>query len=204
MYKSPFKNKNLKQQFIPTIATIGTSILLIDKEIYNLSINNNLTNINTNISLGSEPEYILLGSTVIYASSLISRNKKFKTFSQTLFKSVTSNSIATQLLKSSIGRRRPSNNDIWTGPNNFTNNIYYSFPSGHASAIWTSATVIASYYNDKPLIKYLSYFTAISISCSRVITKQHYLSDVIAGSIIGYGIGKFYSSRYFNSLKSLD
>lgn len=57
-----------------------------------------------------------------------------------------------------------------------------SFPSGHASASFGSAALSG---------KTLFYMWAVLISLSRLILGVHYLSDVVAGAIVGYLIGIF-------------
>ncbi|MGZ5481489.1 MAG: phosphatase PAP2 family protein [Pyrinomonadaceae bacterium] len=66
-----------------------------------------------------------------------------------------------------------------------------SFPSGHAVSAWSLATVIAYQYKHRPLIKYGAYSVAIAVSISRFTGRKHFLSDVLVGSAIGYGIGRY-------------
>ena len=62
----------------------------------------------------------------------------------------------------------------------------YSFPSGHATIAWAMATVLAA---KKPDGKPLYYILALAISLSRIYLGKHYPLDVVAGGIIGWGIG---------------
>ena len=66
-----------------------------------------------------------------------------------------------------------------------------SFPSGHATSAWTLAAVVASEYKNQPLIKWGAYGLAIAVSLSRYTGRNHFLSDVLVGSAIGYGIGRY-------------
>src|ERR1700675_1315539 len=65
-----------------------------------------------------------------------------------------------------------------------------SFPSEHAWAAWSIASVIAQEYPG-PLTKLLAYGTASGISLSRIATRQHFPSDVVVGSALGYLIGRY-------------
>ncbi len=67
----------------------------------------------------------------------------------------------------------------------------FSFPSGHAVAVWSLAAVVASEYKDRPLIKFGAYALATAVSISRFTGRNHFLSDVLVGSAIGYGIGRY-------------
>jgi len=78
-----------------------------------------------------------------------------------------------------------------------------SFPSGHSTQVWAVATVIASEYHDRRSVQIAAFATATAVSVARFTEGKHYLSDVIAGSALGYGIGKYvYHKRHRESLDS--
>ena len=64
-----------------------------------------------------------------------------------------------------------------------------SFPSDHAAAAWSVASVIAHEYPG-PLTKALVYGLAAGVSLSRVTGKEHFPSDVFVGSAIGWLVGE--------------
>jgi membrane-associated phospholipid phosphatase len=66
-----------------------------------------------------------------------------------------------------------------------------SFPSGHSTQAWAVATVIANEYKHKPAVQIAAYGIASAVSVARVTAHKHYISDVVAGSALGYGIGRF-------------
>jgi membrane-associated phospholipid phosphatase len=68
-----------------------------------------------------------------------------------------------------------------------------SFPSGHATAVWSVATVVAERYRHrgKPWIPILSYTLAAAISASRITESAHFPSDVWLGAALGYTIAKY-------------
>ena len=72
-----------------------------------------------------------------------------------------------------------------------------SFPSGHSIQAWSVATVIANEYHDHRIVPFLAYGIASAVSVARVTAHKHYISDVLVGSGLGYGIGKYvYSSHH--------
>ena len=80
-----------------------------------------------------------------------------------------------------------------------------SFPSGHSTQAWAAATVIASEYHDRRSVQIAAFATATAVSFARFAGQKHYLSDVLAGSALGYGIGKYvYHKRHRESLDSSD
>jgi membrane-associated phospholipid phosphatase len=66
-----------------------------------------------------------------------------------------------------------------------------SFPSGHSIATWSLATVIANEYHDHRLVQVAAYGIAGAVSVARFTGEKHYLSDVLVGSAMGYGIGRY-------------
>lgn len=103
--------------------------------------------------------------------------------------------VATLALKSLIGRNRPySGND----PDEYrpfnTSTAGTSFPSGHASISFAMASVIADEYDDWR-VDTLSYGTASAVALSRIYQDRHWLSDVVGGTALGIGIGKWARRR---------
>jgi membrane-associated phospholipid phosphatase len=88
--------------------------------------------------------------------------------------------IISESLKYTLRRDRPNQGD---GSGGFFQGGT-SFPSEHAAAAWSIASVIAHEYPG-PLTKVLVYGAASMISFSRVHSKNHFPSDVVVGSLIG-------------------
>ena len=57
-----------------------------------------------------------------------------------------------------------------------------SFPSGHATSVFAVATVLAAVY---PRLRWPLYVLAAAIALGRVYLARHYLSDIVAGALIG-------------------
>ncbi len=70
------------------------------------------------------------------------------------------------------------------------------FPSGHTIIVWSVLTPFAEEY-DAPWL----YGVAALTNLARVGSRNHWISDTVAGSLLGYGIGKVFweSSRAANS-----
>ena len=103
-------------------------------------------------------------------------------------------------LKYAVGRARPEQN---TGNRDFkpfssslnplsSSSSYDSFPSGHAIVAWAVTTPFALEYNAPWL-----YGVAGLTNLARFGSNKHWVSDTVAGSLLGYGIGRIFweSSR---------
>ena len=72
-----------------------------------------------------------------------------------------------------------------------------SFPSGHAINAWSVATILdREYGKGRPALKVGLYGAAAAISITRYSGRKHFLSDVLVGSAIGYGLGCFVYDRH--------
>lgn len=70
-----------------------------------------------------------------------------------------------------------------------------SFASNHSVLAWSSAAVIASEY-DSALTKITVYTLATGVSLTRVVGRDHFPSDVLAGSAVGWMIGRYVDRRH--------
>jgi undecaprenyl-diphosphatase len=70
----------------------------------------------------------------------------------------------------------------------------YSFPSGHTITAFAIVIPLSLYY---PNSLDVLLFLAFSIAVSRILLGMHFLSDVLAGAIIGAGLG-YASFRLFH------
>jgi undecaprenyl-diphosphatase len=88
-------------------------------------------------------------------------------------------------LKRLTGRRRPCQIQphCWATllpPDQF------SFPSGHTMTAFAVAIPLSLFY---PTLSIGLLFCALSIAMSRILLGMHFLSDVVAGALIGTGLG---------------
>ncbi len=101
--------------------------------------------------------------------------------------------LAATAIKNAAGRERPyvgnAGGRFRQGGN--------SFPSEHATAAWSAAGVLAHEYPG-PLTKLFAYGLASAISASRVTGKEHFPSDVLVGSVLGYLIAQHVYHAHHN------
>ena len=95
-------------------------------------------------------------------------------------------------MKYSLRRERPFQGD---GSGAFFQGGGTSFPSEHAAAAWSVASVVAHEYPG-PLTKIFAYGLASLVDISRVRARQHFPSDVLVGSVLGNLIAQNIYSRH--------
>ena len=95
--------------------------------------------------------------------------------------------------KFAVGRERPNEG---RGTHSFDpfHEFDRSFPSSHTARAFAVASVFADRY-EQP-IPLIAYGTAAFISVSRVYLNEHFASDVVAGAVLGFVIGKVLSWRH--------
>lgn len=136
----------------------------------------------------------------LLTAGIITKNNQLKKDAAFMAGGFIFSSIVTHTLKSTIKRHRPyitysyiKKQDTGGG---------YSFPSGHTSAAFCTATSLSLLY-PKWYVIAPCYIWAASVGCGRIYQGVHYPSDVLAGAIVGAGSAwlsykaeKWYSKRY--------
>jgi len=91
--------------------------------------------------------------------------------------------VVTSIVKFAVRRRRPAGD--WGAIYRKTDP--HSFPSGHASRTITMTIVVIA--GQLPLIGAALLLWSLLVGMSRIILGVHYLYDVLAGYLLGLGIG---------------
>lgn len=91
-------------------------------------------------------------------------------------------------LKHLFSRMRPDSFDgagVFFGPMADVNGN--SFPSGHATAAWALAALLAAYY---PRWRWVFYVAAVAVCWARLQLNVHYPADVVAGAVLGWFVAQ--------------
>ncbi len=120
----------------------------------------------------------VLGSAIggLFLTSRATGNNRFRQASYSLAQGLVLNEAMTGGIKVLTRRERPDHSNR------------LSFPSGHTSNSFMWATVLSHYYGKKAAIP--AYAVAAYVGASRLKTRKHYLTDIIAGATFGYIVGR--------------
>ena len=86
----------------------------------------------------------------------------------------------------------------------FTYFIEHSFPSGHTTSIFALMTLFALAYNKSKGIVIVFFLCALLVAYSRIYLSQHFLMDVLAGSLIGTGTAYFVYKKLNHKLEKFN
>ena len=183
------------------VAAVTTLAFVYDDEIYDFvdgTFGNEKWNTASKCTDVFGEEYFILPTVALtYAVGAIGDHCRLKYMSMAALQSFVYAEVASAGLKVLTCRLRPSevnsqqstvNNQTWLGP--FKSFKSTSFPSGHAMRSFALATTIAGFYPDKKWVGIVSYSLATMTSLGRVVSKEHWASDVIVGAALGYFIGR--------------
>ena len=121
---------------------------------------------------------------IIYSVGLIKKDSTIKNQALFIGETFLVSAFVTTALKYSIKRERPFN--TYPDIENVTAAPGYSFPSGHTSTAFATATSLSMEY-PKWYIIAPSFAWASAVGYSRMHLGVHYPSDVVSGAIVGSG-----------------
>lgn len=182
------------------IATATTLAFVYDDEIFNY-IDKTFTNSQSNTisqysDIYGEELFIVPSIALTYGIGAIAKDTRLKNMSLATLQSFIFAEVASAGIKVLTCRERPdansqqptANSQSWLGP--FATFESTSFVSGHSTRAFALATTVAGFYPEKKWIGIVSYSLATMTSVGRVISKEHWTSDVIVGAALGYFIGR--------------
>lgn len=178
--------------------TLGTTFLAyqIDEDVNSYFRNNKSSFLNTVSEFNNYSVYAVFAAAGgLYLHGKIYNNDKNRDLGINLGSALIYSTLFTQILKMTFGRERPTITDDNSNFHFFeTSWDKTSFPSGHATAGFAFASVMAL-STDNDIEKTFYWTVAGLMALERLYNNHHWLSDVILGSAIGYFTGSLLSSQ---------
>ncbi len=197
----PILNHIIKKKFLPVYYS-GKMIAVLIALLANV-FSGHSQNLDVDILKGINPrnpnsQYWIQTSSSAYwapagfsvgtlALGLIHKDRKEKIRSYEAFISIGGSALISEVIKITVNRTRPADRyptEIFV--NSPTHGS--SFPSGHTTLAFATATTIALQYR-KWYVVVPAYLWAGSVGYSRMYLGKHYPSDVLGGAIVGMGGG---------------
>jgi len=183
LYSAPFERSHI--QWDVTFLSGTAALLATDRQFSRALPTNHLDasrNI-SNISLDATSA-ALVG---LWAYGIKTGNRHAKETGELALETLTNTFLIYTPMQFAAGRERPEEG---TGNGRFWRHgsLNTSFPAGHPMFTWTMASVVAHEY-PRTWVKLLAYGAATSVSAGRLLGREHFASDVLVGSVLGYLIG---------------
>jgi membrane-associated phospholipid phosphatase len=146
---------------------------------------------------GAEHSFIVMSGMITYG--ILAKKERSISTALLALESFALASLVTRIPKTLAGRERPDN---WQGYGPYAFNGPFhgtSFPSGHTTASFAVASVLATQYRDSKWIPVAAYSVATLAGLSRIYDNRHWLTDVIGGAVVGTLVGNLVSHRSADS-----
>lgn len=135
---------------------------------------------------------------LLYATGLVRKDSKMQHTALLAAEAVADAEVVTTFLKDATKRARPADiplrgnyYDSWFESRGSFVRGNGSFPSGHAIAAFSVATIVARRYGNHRWVPFAAYGMAALVGFSRLSLSAHFASDVFAGGALGYSIARF-------------
>jgi len=202
IWTSPFHVKARDSVWLLPLAGSTALLMTTDHEnMRRLHVNSSAISLSNNISNAGAVALVGLPATM-YVWGKWEKRDRLKETGLLGGEALINSLIVSEGLKTMLGRERPT---ITDGQGHFFQDFRSpSFPSEHAMLSWSSASVIAHEYPGW-LSQTLAYGTAAAVSVSRVTGRKHFPSDVVAGSALGWLVGRqIYMSRHDPEIENFE
>jgi membrane-associated phospholipid phosphatase len=187
IWTSPFHIH--RQDWIPWVLVAGGTAALIASDQWTAKQLPNTADqvaISKNVSNLGAAYTVLPVTAGLYIGGAIGHNPKARETGILGGEAVLDSLIVASVIKVASRRARPlegnGKGDFFQGGG--------SFPSGHAAESWALASVVAHEYNKNILYPITAYGLASLVSFSRLSGRQHFASDIFAGSAMGWFVGR--------------
>jgi membrane-associated phospholipid phosphatase len=191
-----------KRVLVPTLAIVGITAALVATDPHTGGYFRSTTAFNGSVNrvlTGNTTMYgTIAAPAAFYVAGLVRRDSYGQHTALLAGEAVVDAEIVTTVMKDIDHRARPAEypggmvlGDSWFNGHGPWMLSRGSFPSGHAIAAFSVATVMARRYPHKKWLPYVAYGLAGVVGFSRLSLSSHFPSDVFVGGVLGYSISRF-------------
>lgn len=185
IWTSPSRTRWSDATWLLPLGGITAGLFVTDHQ-FSASLSQNPTTISHYKTVSNYGVASLIGAGAgLYLFSFPTHNEHWRETGFLAGEAALNSLVTVEALKYSLGRERPYQGN---GSGQFFHGGT-SFPSEHSAAAWSIAGVFAHEYQGT-LPKLFAYGMASAVSFSRVRARQHFPSDVLVGSVLGFLISE--------------
>ncbi len=193
IWTSPFHLRLRDANWLVPLAGLAAALVATDSST-SRSLTNSPTRIRESRTFSNMGAASLIGAAGgLYLLGKMRHNEHMRETGLLSGEAVIDSYLAATAIKTAAGRERPYVDNA-RGLFRHGGN---SFPSEHATAVWSTAGILAHEYPG-PLTKLFAYGLASAVSASRVTGQEHFPSDVLIGSVLGYLIAQHVYHAHHN------
>src|SRR6516164_2283930 len=182
IWTSPRRFRFSDTEWLVPLSGLTAGLFVTDRE-FSRHLSRSPTTINHYKSLSNAGLAALVGGAGgMWVMGHVSHNEHWSETGFLAGEAALNSLVAVDSFKYILRRARPYQGD---GSGSFFQSGGTSFPSEHAAAAWSVASVVA-HECPGPFTKIMAYGLASLVSVSRVKANQHFPSDVLVGSLIGH------------------
>jgi membrane-associated phospholipid phosphatase len=193
MWTSPLRVQRSDAKFLLPLAAGAAALFATDRRVSNqVRQTDDLSRPSQIVSFTGSAVPMFGAPISLMALGKVTHNDKTLETGSLSLQAVSHAGLIVQVLKLLAERQRPSQGNghgaFWRGGS--------SFPSGHAMTSWAFATVMTHQYPGNHWVQVGSYGFATGVGIARIGGLNHFPSDVLIGSAMGYFIGRYIVRRH--------
>jgi membrane-associated phospholipid phosphatase len=178
--------------FVPIVALNGLAISTDAAAYRDITTSNTVREVSHAVSSLGAPYPLFAAGASMYLFGRYTRDIRLRETGILATQALVHSIIGTAALETATNRKLPNGtpegSEFWNGGD--------AWPSGHASMFWALSTVVAEQYHDRPSVRLGAYSLATAVSVSRFTGRQHFPSDALASSVVGYLVGRWVVNRH--------
>jgi membrane-associated phospholipid phosphatase len=189
------------RHLLPTLAVVGAAAILIQTDAHTAPYfrgTDTFGRFNSIFTSKSTEVGTFVAPVALYAAGWLAKDQYARHTALLAGEAVADTEILTAVMKDIDRRRRPATyppnarmSDSWFDSPGSWIRGRGSFPSGHAIAAFSVATVFARRYPHRRWIPYVAYSLAGLVTFSRMTLSAHFPSDAFMGAALGYSISRY-------------